>query len=246
MKNRKLKFVLILLASTIGGGILGFLGAYFGIEKIDLGITQDMVHSVLSPLAKISAIISLLIGLSLFYSGKKEYKLYEEYENDDDSEELYRSLNRKHAKTSIFLGMASIFAIFGIFSSLSIFFQSDGTIMTVPFLDFIILMITQFVFVRLMKFYGKIRGIEVPNNLTLKELKNNILQMDEAELEVNYKLSFDIVMNINGIILPLIYVGLLLLSIFTKRVELTGIAVAAIIQLYIIVMQFKMVKDYYK
>lgn len=246
IKNRKLRFVLILLASTVVGGVVGFLVAYFRLENIDLGISQKMVHAVLSPVTQIFATISLLIGVYFFYCANKEYKVYEETENDDSSEDMYRSLNRKYAKTSVFIGIASTFATFGIFSGLFLFFEPNGAILTIPILDYILLFLSQYVQVKLMKFYGKMRGVDIPSIPTLKELKNNILQQDEAELQANYKLSFDIVMNLSGLIIPTIYICLFLLSFLTKRVELTGIAVAAAIHLYIMVMNFKMVKEYYK
>lgn len=72
------------------------------------------------------------------------------------------------------------------------------------------------------------------------------MQMDEAELEANYKISFEIVMNLSGAILPGIYLALFFLSLYLQKVELSGLIVAAVIHLYIMVMQFKMTKAYYK
>ncbi|BAQ24725.1 membrane protein [Streptococcus troglodytae] len=98
----------------------------------------------------------------------------------------------------------------------------------------------------ILKVYNRIRDIKMPLVPTLKELKHNVMQMDEAELETNYKMSFDIVMNLSGAILPAIYLILFFWSFITQEVELTGILVATSIHLYIMIKSFKMTREYYK
>lgn len=95
-----------------------------------------------------------------------------------------------------------------------------------PIFDFVFGMVAGIFQAYLLKVYNRIRDIKMPLVPTLKELKQNIMQMDEAELEVNYKMAFDIVMNLSGAILPAIYLILFFWSFITQKVEVTGILVA--------------------
>ncbi|WP_308417633.1 DUF3169 family protein [Streptococcus troglodytae] len=130
--------------------------------------------------------------------------------------------------------------------SFKLTFGKDKAEFFFPILDFVFLMIAAVFQSYILKVYNRIRDIKMPLVPTLKELKHNVMQMDEAELETNYKMSFDIVMNLSGAILPAIYLILFFWSFITQEVELTGILVATSIHLYIMIKSFKMTREYYK
>lgn len=241
-KNSFVRFLKQILIGALLGGVLGFIAGFLSessllsnslavisAEKVAVGI-----HVVSRFLVLVLIILSLMVIAYI-----RKYLPHYQKDMSDDSEELYRSLNRKYSYGVIFTGTASVLTMLNILLMLS--FKS-----TQPFLDFAVLILVIMLQAYLLKLYGRIKGVKVPLFPNLKELKSNILQMDEAELEAEHQNAFEIVMNLSGAILPSIYVILFLISLLTGRVELTAMLVAAFIHLYIMLMQFKITKAYYR
>ncbi|EJN94305.1 DUF3169 family protein [Streptococcus ratti] len=238
----------LLIGGTIGGvlgGVVGFTVATFNIDKNGLPFSQESVIVTLTLVLRVVYLLALLLSILCIYQVLKDYKRYQNMD-DDDSEELYRAMNRKHSYATVFNGVATSVAMVSLVLSFKVTFASDKAELFFPIFDFVFVVAGSVFQTYILKVYSRIRDIKMPLVPTLKELKANVMQMDEAELEANYKMSFDIVMNLNGAILPAIYLILFFWSFITQKVEVTGILVAAVIHLYIMVMQFKMTKAYYK
>lgn len=227
------------------GGPIGMAVGYFGLDKGGIGISQETIIHFIAPVFRYTAILALGIGLYYFYQSKKEFKEYQ-LDEGDENDRLYRSLNIKYGYASIFLGVSVILAILAFCIGINPKYGSQSFELFFSVIEFVVIILIAIVQSRLLKFYGHIRGIDVTTQPTLKELKNNILQQDEAGLLANYKTSFDIVMNLSGLILPCFYGFLLLISAITHRVELTGYLAVASVHFYIMIMNFRMVKEYYK
>lgn len=241
-------FKQLLLGGGIGavlGFIFGIGAGYFDIPNNNLPFSLDDVASVISWVARIVAILSFLIALYYILVILKEHKHYEQLE-DEESEELYRFINKKLSYGIVYVGITNALAFVSIVLTYRVTLNSNSAELHFPFFDFFILICGGILNGYSLSVYKRIRNIEMPLVPTMKEVKNNVLQMDEAELEANYKMAFDIVMNLSGQILPAIYVILLFISLVFQKVELTGILITAFIHLYILVKNFKLAKDFYK
>ena len=232
------------LIGGVLGGILGFFMGYFNIVEKGLPFSQETVINLLVPSLRIIYVLSALVSIFYTMQVKKVYRFYNP--DDDSSEDSYRLMNLKYAYALTFLGISIVLSLVSLVLSMGYISNINFAGISLPIIDIVFILVLSTFQIYLLKLYKAIRGIEIPLVPNLKELKNNIMQKDEAELKANYESAFDIVMNLSGAILPTIYFALLILSILSRRVELTGILVAAVIHIYILLMQFKMSKQYYK
>lgn len=65
--------------------------------------------------------------------------------------------------------------------------------LTFPIYEALMLVVISVLHAYILKVYTRIRGVKMTLAPTLKELKQNILQQDEAELQANYQMSFEVV-----------------------------------------------------
>lgn len=241
-KNSFVRFLKQVLIGALLGGVLGFVAVFLSesslLSNSSAVISAEKVAVGIHVVSRFLVLVLIILSLMVIAYIRKYLPHYQK-DMSDDSEELYRSLNRKYSYGVIFTGTASVLTILNVLLMLS--FKS-----TQPFLDFAVLILVIMLQAYLLKLYGRIKGVKVPLFPNLKELKSNILQMDEAELEAEHQNAFEIVMNLSGAILPSIYVILFFISLLTGRVELTAMLVAAFIHLYIMLMQFKITKAYYR
>ncbi|SDB34155.1 Protein of unknown function [Streptococcus henryi] len=232
------------IGAVIGGGI-GFGMRHFNIIENGLPFEQETVISALIIPLRVAYLLSLLLSVYFIVTVLKDYKSYLAMD-EEESEELYRQMNRNHSYATILNSVTVVISLVALLLSFKVSLSPDQAKMTFPVFDFIIMMAAGIYQSYILKVYSRIRDIKMPLAPTLKELKSNIMQLDEAELEANYKMTFDVVMNLSGVILPAIYITLFFWSLITQKVEMTGILVAAVIHLYILIKNFKMTKDYYK
>lgn len=241
-KNSFVRFLKQILIGALLGGVLGFVAGFLSesslLSNSSAVISAEKVAVGIHVVSRFLVLVLIILSLMVIAYIRKYLPHYQK-DMSDDSEELYRSLNRKYSYGIIFTGVASVLTMLNILLMLS--FKS-----TQPFLDFAVLILVIMLQAYLLKLYGRIKGVKVPLFPNLKELKSNILQMDEAELEAEHQNAFEIVMNLSGAILPIIYVILFFIVLLTGRVELTAMLVAAFIHLYIMLMQFKITKAYYR
>ncbi|HEO7600805.1 DUF3169 family protein, partial [Streptococcus agalactiae] len=116
----------------------------------------------------------------------------------------------------------------------------------IPIYDLSLLFVLLGLHIYFLKVYRNIRGIKMTVAPTLKELKNNVLQLDEAELESNYKMCFDIVMNLSGFIFPTIYFVLFFISFVFQKVEIVAIIITTSIHIYILIKSLKAARHFYR
>lgn len=177
---------------------------------------------------------------------KKETAVYNTVGEDDYSEKGYRQLNKKHAYTMLLIAVASILSMCNVLLGLTLTNDSQHAMLAIPLLDILLLLMTIPFQALAMKRYNAIRGTNVPYFPNLKELKHNIMALDEAELQAYYKTSFESVLSLNGSIIPSLYVILFFIYLFTGQVELTAILVLVLIQLYLLVKSATMTRQFYR
>ncbi|TYL03003.1 DUF3169 family protein [Streptococcus dysgalactiae] len=219
-KNSFLRLLKMLLLSSLAGGIIGgMVGAFLGYHggRLDhLTFLKEDVINLIILLNRLVVVTGLTLSFVFLTQLKKETAVYNTVEEDDYSEKGYRQLNKKHAMLAI------------------------------PLLDILLLLMTIPFQALAMKRYNAIRGTNVPYFPNLKELKHNIMALDEAELQAYYKTSFESVLSLNGSIIPSLYVILFFIYLFTGQVELTAILVLVLIQLYLLVKSATMTRQFYR
>ncbi|MGT2934783.1 DUF3169 family protein [Streptococcus castoreus] len=250
-QNSFLRFLRVSILYAIGGGIIGgAMGAYFGYT----GKTPNPNAFILLKEQLINVVLTLnhlIFGMSLVLSFiflvqlKRTTDIYNTIENDDDSEKIYRQLNKKYSYTMLLITIASILAMCNILISLKLSIGKNYAMLAFPIWDFLaLIMILPFQAIA-MKRYNAIRGTKVPLFPNIKELRNNIMEMDEAELQACYKTSFESVLSLNSIVIPSLYIILFFICLLTGQVELTAILVLVLIQLYLLVKSVGMTRRFY-
>lgn len=252
MKKEKSKNSLLRLGKQLGIGVLigvpiGFLIGFFGLLDHPLQLPFQTILDIASGVLLFMTLVSLLAQLYYFIKAEKNYKIYKDLADDDERiDELYRVLSLDYSYAVTFTGLMSVLGMVSLMLNLKLDNSSNGLFIFFSIWPFVVLVYTTVMQMLLMKRHNKIKGIKAPLVPTLKEVKDNVLGLDEAELQANYKMSFEIVMNLSSMVLPGIYLFCFALSAIQGEVELTGLLIAGGIHIYIMVMQLKMAKNYYK
>ncbi|ELY5747386.1 DUF3169 family protein [Streptococcus iniae] len=249
-KNTFLRLLKVLFLSSLCGAIIGGLIGFFNETLLDIFNEiisfKETFVSLIIIFSHITVGISLLTAFLFLFQLKKDCLNYQDIKDDDTTENNYRTLNKKHSHASLLIAMSSILTLFNIMTGIKFDFGADDANLSLPILDFLILPILIFAQAIAMKRYNNIRGTNIPLFPNTKELKNNILKMDEAELQANYKMSFDTILYLNTIIIPTLYVFLFFIYLISGILELTAILLLLIIQLYILFMNLEMTKSFYR
>lgn len=233
------------LLGAVIGLPLGIIVGYFGLEE-GLTLPMDKILTFLSWLAYGAIILSLTAVVAYILAIRQEVVAYEGTDDEDLADELYRSLGKKIGFSQVFSGIALVLSLVNVLLTYKIEYDSDSMSVSFSALPFACLILSSLAQMYIISLNNRVRGIKMTLLPTMKELKENVMQLDEAEMQANYKMSFDIVMTLSGLILPSIYVILFFMAFIFQKVELTGILIATGIHLYIMVMNFKMTKDYFK
>lgn len=253
MKKKKNSFLrllkMLLLSSLVGGIIGGMVGAFLGYhgERLDhLTFLKDDVINLIILLNRLVVVTGLTLSFVFLTQLKKETAVYNTIEEDDISENGYRQLNKKHAYTMLLIAVASILSMCNVLLGLTLTNDSQHAMLAIPLLDILLLLMVIPFQALAVKRYNAIRGTDVPYFPNLKELKQNIMALDEAELQAYHKTSFESVLSLNGVIIPSLYVILFFVYLFTGQVELTAILVLVLIQLYLLVKSATMTRQFYR
>ncbi|WP_161978864.1 DUF3169 family protein [Streptococcus sp. S784/96/1] len=233
------------LIGALIGGPLGFALGFFSLEdglKLPVTIIVEMIQYLIYGLI----VLLFLVTTVYIFRIRKGIVNYEMSEDDEEQEKLYSLLGRQTSYAQVFVGIALILSFANMLLGYRLLFSNDSAELQFPIYAFVALMVSAGLQMHLLSLSNRVRSRRTTLTPTLKELKNNVLQLDEAELQANYKMSFEIVMTLSGLILPAIYVFLFFMSVIFQKVELTGIFIAVGIHIYIMIMNFKMAKEHYK
>ncbi|GAA0055130.1 UNVERIFIED_CONTAM: DUF3169 family protein [Streptococcus canis] len=253
MKKKQNSFLrllkMLLLSSLVGGVIGGMSGAYLGYHggRLDqLTFLKDDVINLILLLNRLVVVTGFILSFVFLTQLKKETAVYNTIEEDDYSEKGYRQLNKKHAYAMLLIAIASILSMCNVLLSLTLTIDSWHALLVFPLLDILLLLMTIPFQALAMKRYNAIRGTNVPYFPNLKEIRHNVMALDEAELQAYHKTSFESVLSLNGFIIPSLYVILFFIYLFTGQVELTAILVLVLIQLYLLVKSATMTRQFYR
>lgn len=208
MKKRTKKSLLVSLGCFIGGAVTGYMTVGMGPLAIDWQMGKLYMTYLSALLASLSM---LLVGVTA-YRSHRFYQTYHQLE-DEAGDGLYRRLELSLDELAVATTLSYIFSI------LLILLHDSRQIghSHLLFMGIAYLLLTfagQFYARRLQ---NGLRGIEAPFFASMKEVKHNILQQDEAELMANYRMAHDIVLTLQHGILPLTYLVLAILSDVTER-----------------------------
>lgn len=176
----------------------------------------------------------------------KNLKVFEATDDDDANEQLYRLFNRRYSYLMVAVNIGLVLSIILMTMIIDIELREDRGFMVIPWLAIVLLLFFVALQMMSLKLYHRLHGVEVPLVMTLKELKNNIFQQDEAELQANYKMAFELVLELQNLVLPAIYALLFLISQLTGEVQLSAFLVAGGVHLYIMFKAVKMARHFYK
>ncbi|HEM6089953.1 TPA: DUF3169 family protein [Streptococcus suis] len=189
----------------------------------------------------------LLAGAYFAYTASQTHKEYELVDEDEEdlldqvSNKMYRSLEY----AIILINCVSALVIMSLFVSMQL--VSDGKIPLVDSLVdaglFAILLMANYI---VLKLIHKIRNYKLSIFSTFEDVKAYLDSYDEGEKQASYEMSQWIVFTMNQLVLPSLYGVLLVISAILKEQQLVAYLVVVFIHLYINIMQYRMVRQYFK
>lgn len=233
------------LIGAVVGGPLGFIVGFFGLED-GLKLPMIQIIEVLQYLIYAAILVTIILTINYVIVVRRDLGGYQEAEDEDEQEKLYSVLGRKSSYATVFSGMAIVFSMINTILGYRVIFESESARIEFPVFAILTLFISIGLQLYVISLSNRIRGYKATLVPTYKELKNNVYHLDEAELEANKEMSYEIVLTLSQVILPGIYVFLMFLGFIFQKVELTSILIVASIHIYILVMNFKMAKSHYK
>ncbi|HFI0701346.1 TPA: DUF3169 family protein [Streptococcus suis] len=189
----------------------------------------------------------LLVGAYFARTASQSHKEYESVNEDEEdlldqiSNKMYRSLEY----AVILSNCIGALVVMSLFVSMQL--VSDGKIPLVDSLVdavlFVILFVANYI---VLKLIHKIRNYKLSIFSTFEEVKAYIDSYDEGEKQASYEMAHWIVFTLNQLVLPGLYGVLFVLSAILKEQQLVAYLVVAFIHLYINIMQYRMVRRYFK
>ncbi|KXT74834.1 hypothetical protein STRDD10_00674 [Streptococcus sp. DD10] len=247
MKSDRYRFwrtTITLVISMVLGGVVGYLTAIGG-GNFTLNQFQIQLTSVQYLVTTLSLI---LFALFLYYLAetKKQVTLMKEETDDERVEVRDRASGRAYSIASILMGLITVtlFLTLGIMGQV----MMTGEFSTLLFAQFVLISILVIVTTSLChRSFKLLHGQKIPRNLSVKEMRDFTMSlMDEAEKQIQYEESFELVLRLNGYVFPFIYIGLLLLSsLYDLDITLTLFVLAGL-QAFIVLSQYRIIKRYYK
>lgn len=233
------------LGALIGAPI-GFLIGYFGLLEKPAVVSETLLQDLAHLLGHLGLGLGLVLSGYLTVRVKRGVKQYLEVSEEEVDEALYRQVNRYHGYATVATGVSIIFSFLLVFLGYQVTVFDDSASLVIPIFGLLGLVIAIGLQMYLLKLYNSLRGIEMSLLPSVKELKNNVMQQDEAELQANYKMAFETVLDLSNIVIPTLYIVLFFLAQLTKQSTLMGFVVLATIHLYIMIKNIKMTREFYK
>ena len=241
--KRILRFLGFMLLGGICGGVVGFLMGSNDFKGLPNGIPADSILWFTRP---VLILLSILTAYFLWQARKLHTKyLAAEAMDDNLVDELYPKTFRYLEYATILYNVGISLALFNILLGLKFIIEENGATMSLPFdYAFIILMIIGQILV--FKTTQKIRNYKLSAFPTVKEVKDYMYSLDEGEQQANFEQAFVIQFNLNQRILPILYLVVFFIEMITQTNQLVAYAVILFIHAFINVMQYQMVRRYFK
>lgn len=250
MISKRYKSAKRLLIFTLLGFVLGHVLArvkdWLDQARLVSQFDQVGLATFIQLLLLVLSAVAILLAVSYFWRADEDRKIYDNLDDDDLGEELYRKMNLTYAYVNFLSGFGLVLAIL----ALLLIAQHDqnlpGSQILLALLAILELLLATGLQMLYLKRHNQIRGVRSPLVPSLKEIKANVLKQDEAELAATYQMSFSILTDLTGLILPAIYLISFAVSVLTGRLELLTLLAAGSIHLYILLKQLQMAKTYYR
>ncbi|MGQ7461328.1 DUF3169 family protein [Streptococcus suis] len=241
--KRILRFLGFMLLSGICGGTIGFLMGSNDFKGLPNGIPADSILWFTRP---VLILLSILTAYFLWQARKLHTKyLAAEAMDDDLVDELYPKTFRYLEYATILYNVAISLALFNILLGLKFTIKENGAAFSIPFdYAFFILMIAGQILV--FKTTQKIRNYKLSAFPTVKEVKDYMYSLDEGEKQANFEQAFVIQFNLNQRVLPILYLVVFFIEMVTQTNQLVAYAVILFIHAFINIMQYRMVRRYFK
>ncbi len=195
-------------------------------------------------------LLILVLLLAGAYFARTASQVHKEYESvNEDEEDLLDQISNKMYRSLeyaiILTNCVAALVIMSLFVSMQL--VSDGKIPLVYSLVdaglYIILFVANYI---VLKLIHKIRNYKLSIFSTFEDVKAYLDSYDEGEKQANYEMSHWIVFTLNQLVLPCLYCVLFILSSILKEQQLVAYLVVVFIHLYINIMQYRMVRQYFK
>ncbi|MDO4634932.1 MAG: DUF3169 family protein [Streptococcus sp.] len=233
-----MKKILLTILWMIFGGLVGFFSDY--ISKNFNNLSSYLLIGFTTPqftsIRTIFTILTIVLILFTLFYGIRYLRIHREM--TDVHEELAESdyCTLQHNFTMSF-SMVTISILLVI--SLMLFSAAAHDIRI--FLESLVLIVLLVMHRRFLKQMIMDKGIAFPNKISYKSIKENIFQLDEAEMEKEYKSSYDTIMFLCYYVFPAIYFIFFFIFVITQHFDLLAFLITLFIHLVILI--FSLVND---
>lgn len=233
--RRILFFILIVLVVEVALFVAGFFMGYFEAAGYDINTLLFVSRAFM---------VAGFIGFAyLMYKSFTTFKRYQESEDDDDVlDQLYKTTFRSLEYGTILYNISSGLVLLNMILGADLL-KDSYTMELFDIIAFIILLPAQ---IGIFKVTQVVRQYKLSAFPTPSELKDYIYALDEGERQANFEQSYLIVHNLNQWVLPLLYVLIMMVTLFTQTQQLLALLIVAFIHIYINILNVQMIRKYFK
>lgn len=238
MKKQKILTILWVIFCALIGGLFGSFSVGIG-KRFDNLSSYLLIGAKTPQFALIRTIFTILtivlIVFALFYS-MRYLRMNREMTaiSEELAEKDYYTLHRNY---TISFSMVAISIYLVISLMVFSFAAHDIRIFIESFVAVVLLVIHK----RLLKQMLADKGIAFPSKITYKSFKENIFQLDEGEMEKEYKSSFETVTFLCYYVFPALYFLFLFIFGITQHFDLLAFLITLFIHL--VILGFSLIND---
>lgn len=234
--KRIIFFILLVVAIEVAIFVAGFFMGVFEAAGFD-------VHTLL--LVTRTAMLSGFVAFAyLLYKSFTTFKQYQASEEEDDEivDGLYKTTFRSLEYGTIIYNISAGLVLFNLILGTN-YGDHYYTTELVDLIGFLILLPAQ---IAIFKVTQAVRRYKLSAFPTPNEVKDYMYALDEGERQANFEQSFLIVFNLNQWVLPLLYAFVGAVSLISQTQQLLALGIVAFIQIYINLMNVRMIRQYFK
>lgn len=242
--QRILRFGAWLLLGVIVGGLSGYLIATTNLQD-NLGFFNAYTLSWLVRILVLSLFVFSIISL---YQTRHSYQQYQTIDEEDDElgTVLYPRIFRHLERAMILNNLVGTLVLFNICLNLKFYTESNGATLTIPIFDYSCLLLVVVLQVASYKMIQKIRHYKLSAFPTVNEIKDYMYSLDEGEQQANFEQAFVTVFNLNQRLLPALYVLVFFIEVLSQTEQLAAYVIILVVHIYINLMQYNMVRRYFR
>lgn len=242
--KRVLRFLAWMMLGGMVGGVIGFVMGSYDFKGLLRGIPVDTIFWFTRP---VLILLSILTAYFLWQTRRSHAQFIAVEAMDDDLvDELYPKTFRYLEYATILYNIVASMMVFNLLLGIRFIIGRDSADLVFSMFDLLFVPIMVVEQIVIFKTTQKLRNYKLSAFPTVNEVKDYMYSLDEGEKQANFEQAFVIQFNLNQRLLPALYIVVFFIEIVTQTQQLVAYAVILTIHVFINLMQYQMVRRYFK